>query len=96
MFHCLEYFLGIVDCVYNPIQSPITYRRLILYKDINLLEDVASLVCALNKQVEANDLLPINALSPGFKPPQVACCVREGWDLAGFCIFYREVGWGLN
>lgn len=83
--------------MYNPIQSPITYRRLILNKDINLLEDVASLVCALNKQVEANDLLPINALSPGFKPPQVACCVRgEGWDLAGFCIFCREVGWGLN
>lgn len=46
---------------------------------------------ALNKQVEANDLLPINALGPSFKAPQVAYYVREeGWDLAGLCIFYFD------
>lgn len=61
----------------NSIQSPVTYRRFMLYKDITLLEGVASLVCALNKQVEAKYLLPINALSQGFKAPQVAFCVRE-------------------
>lgn len=51
----------------NSIQYPVTYSRLILYKDINLLEGVVSLVCALNNQVKAKDLLQINALSPGFK-----------------------------
>lgn len=51
----------------NSIQCPVTYRRLIFYKDINLLEGVVSLVCALNKQVKAKYLLLINALSPGFK-----------------------------